>query len=106
MERKIELVNPQSASDREGPSTKHNAPSLSAHPAPGRPERRKTPRTSPRTWETPPAPVPPPHFDDYRAIVGPAATDELRLLARDVKGKTVKMVNSTAVGRGVAEMLN
>jgi trehalose synthase len=70
------------------------------------PERRQTPPTSPRTWETPPAPVPAPHFDDYQAIVGPAVTDELRLLAREVKGKTVKMVNSTAVGGGVAEMLN
>jgi len=31
--------------------------------------------------------------------------DELHVLAREVKGKTVKMVNSTAVGGGVAEML-
>jgi trehalose synthase len=30
----------------------------------------------------------------------------LRFLARDVKGKSIKMVNSTAVGGGVAEMLN
>ena len=70
--------------------------------APSRPERRK----APRTWETPPAPVPSPHLDDYRSIVGGAVIDELRLLARDLKGKTVKMVNSTAVGGGVAEMLN
>jgi len=69
-------------------------------PAP--PERR----TSPRTWETPPAPVPPPHLDDYRGIVGTAEIDELRFLAGQVKGKTLKMVNSTAVGGGVAEMLN
>ncbi len=32
--------------------------------------------------------------------------DALRFLARDLKGKTIKMVNSTAVGGGVAEMLN
>jgi trehalose synthase len=32
--------------------------------------------------------------------------DALRFLARDLKGKAIKMVNSTAVGGGVAEMLN
>ena len=65
-------------------------------------ERRK----QPRSWETPPAPVPPPHFNDYEPIVGRANLDELRFLASRVQGKTVKMVNSTAVGGGVAEMLN
>jgi trehalose synthase len=74
----------------------------SAAGAPGRVERRK----KPRTWETPPAPVPPPHLDDYKEIVGEADIDELRFLARELKAKTVKMVNSTAVGGGVAEMLN
>jgi trehalose synthase len=69
---------------------------------PSPPERR----TTPRTWETPPAPVPSPHLDDYQSIVGTAAIDELRYLARDLKGKTLKMVNSTALGGGVAEMLN
>jgi trehalose synthase len=54
----------------------------------------------------PPAPVPPPRLDDYKAIVGAAEIDELRFLAKELKGKTVKMVNSTAVGGGVAEMLN
>ena len=72
------------------------------HVVPSRTERR----TAPRTWETPPAPVPPPHLDDYQSIVGSAVLDELRFLARDLKGKTLKMVNSTAVGGGVAEMLN
>src|SRR6202142_3029662 len=72
------------------------------HVVPSQPERR----TVPRTWETPPAPVPPPHLDDYQSIVGSAVLDELRFLARDLKGKTLKMVNSTAVGGGVAEMLN
>jgi len=38
--------------------------------------------------------------------VSSAVIDELRFLARDLKGKTLKMVNSTAVGGGVAEMLN
>ncbi len=70
--------------------------------APSRAERRATPRT----WETPPTPAPPPHLDDYQSIVGAAAIEELRYLARDLKGKTLKMVNSTAVGGGVAEMLN
>jgi trehalose synthase len=63
-------------------------------------------RRKPRTWETPPAPVPPPHLEDYKAIVGTAEIDELHFLARELRGKTVKMVNSTAVGGGVAEMLN
>jgi trehalose synthase len=66
------------------------------------PERRK----EPRTWEIPPAPAPPPRIQDYESIVGSANVDELRFLSREVKGKTVKMVNSTAVGGGVAEMLN
>jgi trehalose synthase len=56
--------------------------------------------------EKPPAPVPPARLDDYKAIVGAAAVDELRVLAQKLKGKTVKMINSTAVGGGVAEMLN
>ena len=76
--------------------------SSSAPAAPGRAERRR----KARTWETPPAPVPPTHLDDYKAIVGVAEIDELRFLARDLRGRTVKMVNSTAVGGGVAEMLN
>ena len=75
---------------------------LLLRPATVRQERRK----QPRTWETPPAPVPPPRLDDYKGIVGAADIDELRFLARELKGKTVKMVNSTAVGGGVAEMLN
>ncbi len=45
-------------------------------------------------------------MDDYRDIIGQAHLDSLRFLARDVKGKSIKMVNSTAVGGGVAEMLN
>jgi trehalose synthase len=71
-------------------------------PVPGQPQRR----VLRGTWETPPAPVPPPRLDEYRGIVGVAEIDELRFLARELKGKTLKMVNSTAVGGGVAEMLN
>ncbi len=59
-----------------------------------------------RDYRIPPVPPPPPHLDDYKNIVGQANLDSLRFLARDLKGKTVKMVNSTAVGGGVAEMLN
>jgi trehalose synthase len=55
---------------------------------------------------TPPVPAPPPHLDDYQGIVGQGQLDTLRFLARELKGKTIKMVNSTAVGGGVAEMLN
>ncbi|MGO9088269.1 MAG: glycosyltransferase [Candidatus Sulfotelmatobacter sp.] len=51
-------------------------------------------------------PPPPPHLEDYRNIIGQGQVDALRFLARDLKGKTIKMVNSTAVGGGVAEMLN
>src|SRR5580698_1842819 len=63
-------------------------------------------RQSIRDFRIPPAPTPPAHMDDYRSIIGQANLDALRFLARDLKGKTIKMVNSTAVGGGVAEMLN
>ncbi len=38
--------------------------------------------------------------------MGQSQLDTLRYLAKELKGKTIKMVNSTAVGGGVAEMLN
>src|SRR6266571_8336954 len=63
-------------------------------------------RRRPRISETPPVPPPPPKLDDYEGIIGRPALDELRLLAKPLHGRTVKMVNSTAVGGGVAEMLN
>jgi trehalose synthase len=81
----------------------HPEPDAASSLAPTvRPERRK----KPRTWETPPAPVPPTRLDDYKTIIGTAYIDELRYLAKELVGKTVKMVNSTAVGGGVAEMLH
>src|SRR5437868_12951669 len=64
-------------------------------------ERRKY-----KVSETPPPPAPPPQLKDYEPILGRADIDELRFLARQLRGKTVKMVNSTAVGGGVAEILN
>jgi len=67
---------------------------------------RRVTRPLPASVLTPPAPPPPPHLDDYKSIVGQGQLDTLRFLARDLKGKTIKMVNSTAVGGGVAEMLN
>lgn len=39
-------------------------------------------------------------------IIGKPALEEIRFLAQPLLGKTVKMVNSTAVGGGVAEILN
>ncbi|PYX83471.1 MAG: glycosyl transferase family 1 [Acidobacteria bacterium] len=69
--------------------------------APPRDRRKK-----PRIRETPPTPPPPPRLDDYEPLIGKAELDELRFLAQALHGKTVKMVNSTAVGGGVAEILN
>jgi len=43
---------------------------------------------------------------DYESIVGKQTIGELQLLAEGLKGRRVKMVNSTAVGGGVAEILN
>jgi trehalose synthase len=98
----MEPVEPQIESELavKEAQTEPNAPATAASPVQA--ERRKRPRT----WETPPAPVPPPRLDDYKNIIGTADIDELKFLAQNLKGKTVKMVNSTAVGGGVAEMLN
>ncbi len=43
---------------------------------------------------------------DYAKIIRPQNFEEICLLAEKLKGKTIKMVNSTAVGGGVAEMLH
>ncbi len=63
-------------------------------------------RPLPASVLTPPPPPPATHVEDYRSIVGQAEINALGFLAHEVKGKTIKMVNSTAVGGGVAEMLN
>lgn len=43
---------------------------------------------------------------DYASVIGSGEIEELRALARPLAGRTVQMVNSTAVGGGVAEILN
>ena len=45
-------------------------------------------------------------LDDYAAVIGAGEIEELRILARPLLGRRVEMVNSTAVGGGVAEILN
>ena len=45
-------------------------------------------------------------LSDYAAVIGAGEIEELRTLAKPLAGRTVEMVNSTAVGGGVAEMLN
>jgi trehalose synthase len=45
-------------------------------------------------------------IDDYIPIIGQSTIDDLRLLAEKLKGKVVQHINSTAVGGGVAEILN
>jgi len=88
--------------------------SAKSQPAAASPLESASPRVAPSTPERRPAPAtgdvatpgPSPSLDNYTSIVGAAVIEELRLLAREVKGKTLKMVNSTAVGGGVAEMLN
>lgn len=47
----------------------------------------------------------PPSLFDYREVVGPDVIEELTILASHVGGRSIKMINSTAVGGGVAEML-
>ena len=47
-----------------------------------------------------------PKIDEYVPIVGQSIVDDLRLLADRLRGKVVQHVNSTAVGGGVAEILN
>lgn len=44
-------------------------------------------------------------LDDYAAVIGAGELEELRALAKPLQGRTVEMVNSTAVGGGVAEIL-
>lgn len=45
-------------------------------------------------------------LDRYAPLIGAAEIDDLRALAAPLKGRRVQMVNSTAVGGGVAEILS
>jgi trehalose synthase len=45
-------------------------------------------------------------LDEYRKIVGDNVIDELHFLSERVSGKVIQNINSTAVGGGVAEILN
>jgi trehalose synthase len=45
-------------------------------------------------------------INDYIPIVGESVVEDLRLIADRLKGKRILNVNSTAVGGGVAEILN
>ena len=45
-------------------------------------------------------------LSDYSTIIRPQNFEEIMILADKLQGKTVKMVNSTSVGGGVAEMLH
>jgi trehalose synthase len=45
-------------------------------------------------------------LDDYAALLGEGEIDELRVLAKPLRGRSIEMINSTAVGGGVAEILN
>ncbi|HOW27254.1 MAG TPA: glycosyltransferase [Elusimicrobiota bacterium] len=47
-----------------------------------------------------------PRLEDYRSVVGSQTLEELSLLGKALTGKSVVHVNSTAVGGGVAEILN
>src|SRR5579864_1875006 len=94
-------------------TTTQESPNSNAPAPAGKPpflERRSADRRAsrplPASVLTPPVPPPAPHLDDYKSIVGQAQLDALRFLAHELKGKRIKMVNSTAVGGGVAEMLN
>ncbi len=45
-------------------------------------------------------------IEEYASIVGESVVDDLRLIAERLKGKVIQHINSTAVGGGVAEILN
>jgi len=47
-----------------------------------------------------------PKLSDYESVVGKDVIEELYLLASRVGNRSIKMVNSTAAGGGVAEMLH
>ena len=44
-------------------------------------------------------------LEDYARLLGQGEIEELRALAKPLRGRTIEMINSTAVGGGVAEIL-
>jgi trehalose synthase len=46
------------------------------------------------------------NLEDYRLVAGPEIVQEISILAERLRGKSILHVNSTAVGGGVAEILN
>jgi trehalose synthase len=44
-------------------------------------------------------------LDDYAKLLGAGEIEELRALAKPLRGRGIEMINSTAVGGGVAEIL-
>jgi trehalose synthase len=44
-------------------------------------------------------------LEEYAALLGEGEIEELRALARPLRGRSIEMINSTAVGGGVAEIL-
>ncbi|MGC2321263.1 MAG: glycosyltransferase [Terriglobales bacterium] len=99
-----ENTKPEATLTNDHPAESRSGSGRTAAPEAPPLERRQRPR--PKISTEPPAPPPPPRLDDYAPIIGKPELDDLRFLARQLRGKTVKMVNSTAVGGGVAEMLN
>ncbi len=45
-------------------------------------------------------------LDDYAELLGTGEIEELRALAKPLRGRSIEMINSTAIGGGVAEILN
>lgn len=56
--------------------------------------------------DTKAAPSPLAHVDDYGGIIGASEIRALHIIAKQLQGRRVKMINSTSVGGGVAEILN
>jgi trehalose synthase len=45
-------------------------------------------------------------LEDYARLLGAGEIEELRALAKPLRGRSIEMVNSTSLGGGVAEILN
>ena len=45
-------------------------------------------------------------LENYAEVVGAGEIEELRALAKPLRGRSIEMINSTAIGGGVAEILN